>query len=359
MKITMLVVAATAALGLSTAHGHESSLAGNTKPMKPDGHAPIGVMGDHLHKQNEWMISYRYMEMRMEDNLRGSNNIAPAEIASQVANPFGPPSTVRVVPLKMTTKMHMLGMMYAPSDNLTLMLMANHLDKSMDHQTYMGMMGTSELGQFTTRSSGFGDTNLSALWGLLNTGNHRVHLNLGLSLPTGSIDEEDDVLTPMNTRPRLRMPYAMQLGSGTYDLEPGITYRGHQDRIGWGAQYIATLRLGENDEDYSLGDKHRLTGWGSYRVADWASISLRLSYQDEDSIDGTDPIVTAPVTTANPDNYGGERLDMAVGVNLVGQEAGLRGHRLALEYQSTLDQDANGVQMEMESMVILGYQFAF
>jgi len=253
----------------------------------------------------------------------------------------------------------MLGLMYAPTEDITLMFMLNYLEKSMDHVTFAGMMGTTRLGTFTTGSSGLGDTRASALWRLFDSGVHHLHLNLGVSAPTGSIDEEDRVLTPMNTRPTLRLPYAMQLGSGTWDLEPGLTYTGSHARLGWGAQYLATVRLGENDEDYTLGDRHQLTGWGSYRPVGWASLSVRLTYLDEDSIDGRDPLIAAPVTTANPDNYGGERLDLGLGINLVGQQGGLRGHRLAIEYQTTVDQDANGVQLEMQSMLTLGYQYAF
>ncbi len=334
-------------------------IAGNTGPIYADSHAPIGVMGDHLHSKGEWMVSYRYMSMDMKDNLQGSSDIGADEIVTTITNPNAPPPTVRVVPLEMTTEMHMLGFMYAPSDKLTLMAMLNYVKKEMDHLTYMGMMGTNQLGKFTTETSGIGDTKIGALYGLMDNGTHKVHLNLGLNLPTGSIDEKDTVLTPMNTRPTIRVPYPMQLGSGTYDLEPGITYTGNQNRLGWGAQYIATIRLSENDEDYTLGDVHKLTGWGSYRLQDGFSVSLRFTYRDEDSIDGADLAITAPVTTANPDNFGGERMDLGFGLNWVAQQGALRGNRLALEYETTIDQDANGVQMEMQDMITLGWQLAF
>lgn len=328
-------------------------------PIAADSHAPIGVMGDHLHAKGEWMVSYRYMRMDMKDNIQGSNSISSDEIVTSIANPFAGPPTVRVVPVKMTTEMHMIGMMYAPSDTVTLMAMFNYIKKDMDHRTYMGMMGSNPLGTFATNTSGIGDTKVSALWGLYSDDRHNLHLNLGVSLPTGSIDEEDDVLTPMNTRPTLRLPYAMQLGSGTYDLEPGITYSGNNDRLGWGAQYRATLRLSENDEDYTLGDIHQLTAWSSYNLNDSISASLRLSYRDQDRIDGFDSAITAPVTTANPDNYGGEVINMGVGLNFVFQQGVLRGNRLALEYEGTLDQNANGVQMEMQDMLTVGWQLAF
>lgn len=102
-------------------------------------------------------------------------------------------------------------------------------------------------------------TKLSGLFKLYADRIHHVHLNAGVSLPTGSIDEEDEVLAPTGTRPTLTLPYPMQIGSGTYDLLPGLTYTGHYERMGWGAQYAGILRLNQNDEDYTLGDQHSLT----------------------------------------------------------------------------------------------------
>lgn len=339
--------------------GHGTVLAGNIKPVSPDSHAPIGVMGDHRHKAGEWMLSYRFMGMNMDGNLRGDNNVSAEDIVTTVVNPFSGPATVRVVPNKMTTSMHMFGLMYAPSDQITLMAMLNYVDKEMDHTTFSGMVGTQRLGFFNTSSTGMGDTKISALWGLYSTAAHKVHLNLGLSIPTGSIDEKDTVLAPTGMRMSLIMPYAMQLGSGTFDLEPGITYNGYDGPIAWGAQYRASLRLGENSEDYRLGNRHKVSAWSSVRPLSWLSTSLRLSYSHEDAIDGNDPRITAPVSTANPDNYGGERVDVGLGVNIVGQSGMLRGHRLALEYEVPISQKVNGVQMEMESMLTVGYQYAF
>ena len=66
-----------------------------------------------------------------------------------------------------------------------------------------------------------------------------------------------------------------------------------------------------------------------------------------------------PVQTADPNNYGRDTIDIALGFNLVGQNNGLRGHRLAFEYGLPVYQDVNGIQMEMESMWTLGYQYAF
>ena len=86
--------------------------AGHGAHLRSDGHAPIGVMGDHLHKKGEWMLSYRYMHMDMDGNRIGTRNVSPQTIATTVPNRFSPPPTLRVVPLWMTMDMHMFGAMH-------------------------------------------------------------------------------------------------------------------------------------------------------------------------------------------------------------------------------------------------------
>ena len=326
---------------------------------RPDSHAPIGVMGDHTHKKGEFMISYRFMSMPMEDNLVGSDDISADEVATTIPNRFsgleGQPPTLRVIPLRMTMQMHMIGAMYAPSDKLTLMAMGTIISNEMDHTTYQGGMGTNTLGEFTTQSSGIGDTRLTALYKISG----KAHINLGVSIPTGSVEEEDDVLTPMNMRPTLRLPYPMQLGSGTWDLLPGITFAIRSEKLGWGSQVSGVVRLGDNDNDFSYGNQLKATTWGSYLLTNWLSTSLRLDFSSLAEIDGQDPNIVAPVQTANPDFQGGTRLDALLGVNLVGQSGFTKNMRLAAEFGIPVIQDLNGPQLQTLSVLTLGYQYAF
>jgi hypothetical protein len=247
---------------------------GGGAPIRADGHAPIGVMGDHMHKKGEWMLSYRYMHMDMDGNRIGTDDVSPDTIVTTVPNRFAPPATLRVVPLWMTMDMHMLGAMYAPTDN-------------------------------------------------------HVHLNLGLSLPTGSVTERGTILTPMGGTPTVRLPYAMQLGTGTFDLLPGLTYTGRSSNLSWGTQFRSEIRLeNENDEGYAWGDLYGATGWVAYEWASWISTSFRLDAWTQDSISGIDPAIAGPVQTANPAFYGGEQVFAYFGANFAGQTGALRGHRL-------------------------------
>ncbi|MEO1136368.1 MAG: transporter [Pseudomonadota bacterium] len=330
-------------------------------------HAPIGVMGDHMHKKGEVMFSYRFMRMNMEGSRIGTDGVTPDEIVTTVPNrffgsPMQPP-TLRVVPLEMTMDMHMVGAMYAPTDWLTLMAMGTLVDNGMDHVTYQGAMGTTVLGEFRTGSFGFGDTKVAGLVRLMNRDvgsvRHHAHLNAGLSLPTGSITETDQILTPMGATPTPRLPYPMQLGSGTFDFQPGVTYTGSGEQFSWGAQYLATFRAGTNDEGYSLGDKHEATAWAQWGPAPWFAFSGRLAFRAQDPIDGIDPVIVAPVQTANPDFQGGDRLDVGVGVNFAGQQGVIKGHRLAVEMLFPVHQDLNGPQLETDWTLTLGWQKAF
>jgi hypothetical protein len=310
-------------------------------------HAPLGVMGDHTHNAGEWMFSYRFMRMEMDGNLEGTQTRSASQITGTMMNP-GP---YMVAPRKMTMDMHMFGAMYAPNDKVTMMVMLPLLKNEMDHVTRMGTM-------FTTKSEGVGDAKVSALVNVYHSldRRHRVHLNLGLSLPTGSIDERDDTPAMANAL----LPYPMQLGSGTYDLLPGITYRAYSSQYNWGAQLMVTRRLSENDNDYTLGERYELNAWLARSWSPSLSSSVRVKHSSWDNIDGRNPELNPMmVPTADPSAQGGDRSDIAIGANYLFTAGSLKGQRLALEYSVPFYQELDGPQMEAQWALNLGLQFIF
>ncbi len=359
---TSLLASTILVLGSTQIHAqerHVSNHDNHTGHVHPTGPAaPISIMGDHVHDKGEWMLSYRIGHMHMEGNRKGTNSISPSEIVSTVSNPNAPPANVRVVPTKMHMKMHMLGVMYGLTDNLTLMAMASYMYKNMDHVTFQGMAGTTELGTFNTKSSGIGDTKISGIYNLFQSHNHRINLQMGISLPTGSIKEKDNVLTPMNTRPSLRLPYAMQLGSGTYDALPGITYVGNNGKWGWGTQYNAVIRMeSENSQNYRLGHQHRLTAWGAYDLGNGFTLNALANAETLGEIKGRDENIAAPVQTANPDNYGGDIIELGAGFTYEPKD--LENLSVGLDFRAPVYQDLNGVQMERDYTISAGITFRF
>ena len=158
--------------------------------------------------------------------------------------------------------------MYAPSDTVTLMLMAMHIENTMTLKTYHAMNKTL-LGSFESRSEGAGDTTIGALFRGGETATGKWHYGLGLSLPTGSIKQTGTVLTPMNmTATGKRLPYPMQLGSGSYDLKPSITYNGDWGSWRVGGQANAVVRL--NEIMAIIAGRQSGTAWlGHETIYDW------------------------------------------------------------------------------------------
>lgn len=322
-------------------------------------HAPIGVMGDHRHAKGEVMVSYRLMHMDMAGTQIGTNSVTPEQVVTTVPNRFfgnpGQPPTLRIVPTSMRMDMHMAGIMYGLSDQITLMVMANYVTKEMDHTTFQGGIGTTPLGTFRTSPAGFGDTKVAALIGLTDS----VHLNAGISLPTGSSSQTDDILTPMGGTPTVRLPYPMQLGSGTFDLEPGITYREQNAAFGWGAQIRGTLHLGDNSDGYSYGDRAMATAWVAASLTREIALSARVQAETLGRVNGIDPLIMGPVQTANPDFQGGESVTGLIGVNFAASEGAFQGWRLGIESGIPIVQDLNGPQMPTDYTLTVGVQKSF
>jgi hypothetical protein len=186
-----------------------------------------------------------------------------------------------------------------------------------------------------------------------------------MSFPTGSINRQDE--TPASGGDIVTLPYPMQLGSGTVDLLPGVTYNGHVDEFLWGAQVKGTVRLGKNKEEYRLGNDYALTSWGTYKFLDWLSVGVRMQYRQWFNIKSRDRRldVGGPfdaedfVPTADPDRRAGKRLEMGPSLNLFKLNGSLEGVRLGVEALFPLYRDLDGPQLETDWTLIAGIEYAF
>ena len=87
--------------------------------------APMGVMGDHGHQIGEMMFSYHLMAMNMRGLQSGTGAVETVDVLKDFM----------MAPTAMDMRMHMLGMMFAPYDKITLMAMTSY------QQRYMEMEG--------------------------------------------------------------------------------------------------------------------------------------------------------------------------------------------------------------------------
>ncbi len=319
----------------------------------PSSHAPAGVMADHMHKAGEFMVGYRFMysysgaTIIQNGNKIGDNALADAGFST--------------TPQSMSMYMHMLDIMYAPTDRLTLMVMPQYMEMDMVMRPVAGAMAghdahgghTGMTGTHAHGTSGIGDTVVSGLVRLWNTDTQHLHATLGISAPTGSVSQQDanGVFTH----------YMMQLGSGTWDFVPNITYTADMGSWNWGAQLGATIRMeNANSSGFSFGDIYQATAWASRDVNEWMSASLRLAFMTQGQISGH---YNGPHNHSSPPdlqaNYGGDFIDIGLGINTVVPSGSLKGHRFGFEITAPLLDDPKGFQQERKIMLHIGWSKAF
>ena len=250
----------------------------------------------------------------------------------------------------MTMEKHMFSLMYAATDDLTVMAMTNYQRKNMDHVTRMG-------GSFSTSSDGIGDTSVIANYVAYRTpgDKHILSVKGGISFPTGSIDQEDFLPTGF-----ARLPYPMQLGSGTYDVKLGGTYQYFQDNWSLGVNTMGTIRTGENDNDYRLGNELELDTWYSYEWFEWLTTTVKLKGKSWGNIDGADPQLNPMmVPTADPDRRGGTRLDLLFDIELYAPRGTFKGNSIGLSIGAPIYENLEGPQLSTDWMGMVGWQWVF
>jgi hypothetical protein len=317
---------------------------------RPDDHAPAGVMNDHMHPAGKWMAGLRYNRVSWSGLKQGSE-----EIGEQQAQMAGYTS----LPTEMTMDMVMLDIMYAVNDRLTLMFMPQYMSMDMTMHKFGAMPGMGNgmaMAEPMTHghgTSGLGDTVVTALIKLANYEQGSVHMGLGLSLPTGDVDKTGPSGSVTH--------YGMQLGSGTYDLKPSLTWLGRGDSWSWGAQFSGTYRLeDENDMGFRFGNIFEATGWLSYLIGNGFSVSGRVNYHDEGQIEGHYNV--AHGHSSPPDfqeNYGGEIWEAGLGLNLSVPTGALAGHRLGIEMLWPISEDYNGIQLARDWSFYAVWSYAF
>ena len=157
---------------------------------------------------------------------------------------------------------------------------------------------------------------------------------------------------------RVRLPYPMQNGSGTWDVLLGATYTGQVRRLSWGAQANGVIRPGENSNDYTLGDRYEVTAWLAHPWSSRVSTAFRLDWQQWFNISGADPTLNPLlVPTADPERRAGRRLDGLVSTNVAVRTGPLKGMRFAVEGGVPLYQDWVGPQLGGDWRITAGIQY--
>jgi hypothetical protein len=347
--VTLIIINMPAASAQDTLVCYQHSCCCESDPT------PAGVMISHLHQKKEWMVSYRYMTMGMNGLMQGNKELSKNEAFVNYL----------MVPTTMQMDMHMLMGMYGITNRLTVMVMLNYSMLSMnmemlggtDHH-HGGQSATDASGGHHMQTSGFADSKLFALYGILSKNKHEVLLSAGVSIPTGSITMKGNSTDMMY--PNQNMPYGMQLGSGSVEVIPGITYLYQKKKATISTQASAIIRTGANSVGYRWGNELNFNAWFAYQWLNWMSSSVRAEGIVADKIHGSDLSLYAyNEPAANPNNYGGQKVNGYIGTVVRGKRGILKRHRLGVEYGIPLYQYVNGVQMSTRYNLYASWSVAF
>ncbi|MDD2724320.1 MAG: DUF3570 domain-containing protein [Methylovulum sp.] len=341
--------------------------------------SPAGVMFDHtLPKAGDFMAGYRFMRNDQAGKmLQGSH---PVSLGAVNANGCGDRECA-VTPNFMAMNMHMLDLMVAPTDSLTLMLMPQWMDMemTMTPNDNVQLSGGGHGGHGAThahQTGGIGDFGAYALFKAFDHPNHHLTLSLGGTAPTGDvgITLRKTAINPVDDQ---LIHYGMQLGSGTWDFKPALTYAGGLDNFLWGAQATATLRLeDQNKSGYRLGDIFQSSVWGGYNWTNWLATTVRGVYTWQDRIYGVIHPSQTQVSDPNtgelvpfvpqhigpfdfPANYGGQYVDLGLGVNVTVPSGAFQGNALKFEWLQPVHTDYNGYQLDRDYALNFTWSYGF
>lgn len=304
--------------------------------LRADSHAPTGVMFEHLHQQGAVMVAYHVEQTQQQgDLLRGGRTLKASDSS---ANSYA------MLPTDHTMTMQMLDIMYAPSNNLTLMLMPMVMTMEMGmakNDFYIPAVGahTGHSHGGGHRVSGMGDTTLAALYRLHRDNQQELIATLAVIAPTGQENVRGIDGKPVH--------YGMQLGAGMWQAMPSLTYRYKHKAFVVGAQALTCQPLeNRNELNVRVPDLNQATVWLSYAWLDELSTSLRVQYRKKDVYEGHYNVThnhSAPADKQG--NYGGEQTLIGAGVNWVMPTGAFKGLRLGAEYLAPVAESVNGVQL--------------
>ncbi|GAB5561088.1 MAG: hypothetical protein SynsKO_27350 [Synoicihabitans sp.] len=296
---------------------------------------------------SKWSIAQSFLQFNFDGNCDGTRELPVSEVLWSGIPAERTMDNFPIVPLIICQKAYVSSIAYDASERWRWNVLLPYIVQETDHVANDSLPTISaEFARFIIRSEGIGDITVNPSYVAYNQDGHTVTLHTGMSLPVGSITEHGDTPAPGRSN---QLPYTMQIGSGTFDYLPGITYVRHHGNTRWGAQALATIRLGRNDRGYSLGDRLSLSTWVRTRPVEWLEPFVNVSAQAWGRIDGVDEDFTQyvggffPATVTDPSKYGGEKITITGGLNFVGQGK-FTNQSLEISFGAPVYQRLNGPQ---------------
>lgn len=314
---------------------------------KCGGNMPLNIPGGGTPEPHEFRIKTNLSWEKMVGLRRGTSNRSTNDALKQYM----------MIPRKMDMYMGNFSAGYAFSDRFFAGIMGMYMNKDMTMHDRTGKKSK-------MKSQGAGDTMImtkTLLYAddyLIPT--NQVSLLLGVSIPTGSIDQDEKGALS---------PYSMQLGSGTFDPFIGVLYEGSKAPFWWGTNISYLARTYDNYKSYHLGDEFRCDLYGMYQIRYDLVGELQIKGKYTSDIDGqareieqdgdghmmSNPNMPFMSNLFDPDNYGGSTIDLTAGV----QWQPFHNQILNVQFSFPLFQNLHGTQLERDFNATVTYYIEF
>lgn len=304
---------------------------------RPDGVAPPGVFADRTLDPGQVEVSAVFSKMNFSGVRFGTDFLT----VDQTLSLFD------VAPLSLSSQLLELRASIGLDQDLTLVGRTGFVFKDREQVTSDAY--------FTLESQDLTDSEVHLLWEVFDDGGVRAHLQGGILIPTGSVDEEESVA---GIRSGI-LPYDMQTGAGTFAALPGFTIQMQNEYGTVGAQVVGRIYFSDNDRGWRPGNAVEANGWAAYRLNDFFSLTARVHALGWGAIQNADDALDPfrdPGELAT--SFGGNRVDLPVGLNIYMPEGRLAGHRLSVEWVSTVHEDLDGPWLAADNGFVIAWQKA-
>ncbi|MBY6242305.1 alpha-amylase [Methylosinus sp. Sm6] len=343
--IPFLSLCAASALSVGAACAADAPAVSLEPAPSPPPPAPLGVFGADMPPEGKLVLSIIPQFANASTLLKGTRAMSPAEVVTTTPWHLDPTKTLRGVPQNAFVATQTVALAYGVAKDLALVVTIGMAEKNLDFLTFKGPSGATPLGVSHTGTDSLTDATAAAVYRIYADPVHRVQINLGMSFPTGSNHNSFTLLQADGTYLTSRAFYAMQIGSGTFDIMPGAVYAGHIDKWSWGLSYRGRLPLAANPQNYLYGDLHSFDAWGGYTWIPGLTTTLRVNASLQGPIRGQDALIAGKAPAANPQFYGGQRVEIFGGATISGKFIGLDNVSVAIEGGPTVYQNLNGPQL--------------
>ena len=300
---------------------------------RPDAHAPSGVFADHAHSKGGMMLGYRYINSKGKGNYNGNQIFDRNEIIKYYDRHV----------TENTVGTHSFEFMYGISNRITLFTNFNFHNKEYSYISNQNIVNS-------ISNTGIGDIDFQVLYNLFSNYNLKFHSNIGLILPTGSIEKHFG---------KEKLPYNMKLGSGHFSSLAGFTAFLQLKKISAGIQPFYYLSLGDNSRGYNYGNRLSINYWAAINLNKPYSFSFRQNYIKQSSINGKDNDLVPNIMVLNNNNNSGYILfNSAFGFNLSMRKGLFKNSRISMEYVFPTYMSYEGLQIGNYKGFIINLQYS-